>query len=428
MYYNIDTERINESDTIMDIEKIRENFPILSIVLPNGKRIVYLDNAATTHKPVNVVKRIFEVYRESYSNIHRSGHYLARKASLIFEESRELVAKFISANDISEIIFTWNTTHSINLLAIPLVELVKKKGKKEILISEMEHHSNMLPWRRAASLLGLSIKYIPVRKDGTLDYDAFENIINDDVGIIAITHASNVTGVINDIKRVVKRAREHDAYVVVDGAQYAPHSKVNVKELDVDFYAFSGHKMLAPEGTGVLYGKHEILEQLNPIITGGGTIKDVTLEDVKYLNSPHKFEAGTPNIAGIAGLGEAIRYLEKIGLDNVLNHEKILLGRALKRSEEITKIITYGPNRIDDRLGIFSFNIEGINPHIIGQVLNEDYGIAVRTGLHCAHPYHYAIGAREGSVRASFYLYNTIDEIDYLFDSLLSFEKKLSIR
>lgn len=409
----------------MDISKIREDFPILSLILPNGKRLVYLDNAATTQKPVQVVRRIFEVYRESYANIHRSGHYLAQKASRIFEEVREKVAKFINAKDPNEIIFVWNTTHGINLLAIPLLEFSKKRGKNEVVISVMEHHSNMLPWRRAASLLGLTVKYIPVNQDGTLNYDSLEHLITKNTAVIAITHASNVTGVVNDIKKVARLAHENESLIVVDGAQYAPHAKVDIRDLDVDFYVFSGHKMLAPEGTGVLFGKKEILQQLSPIITGGGTIKDVTLNDVVYLEPPHRFEAGTPNIAGIAGLGEAIDYLEKIGLNNVLSYEKILLGKALKRLNELEKIIIYGPKNIEKRLGIFTFNLEGLNPHITGQILNEDYGIAVRTGLHCAHPYHYALGAHEGTVRASFYIYNTIEEIDYLMDSLLSIEKTM---
>jgi cysteine desulfurase/selenocysteine lyase len=319
----------------------------------------------------------------------------------------------------------WNTTHGINLIAIPLLELSKKKGKKEVLISTMEHHSNMLPWRRAASILGLDVKYIPVNADGTLNYDSLEQLISKNTAVVALTHASNVTGVVNDVKRVARLAHENEAFIVVDGAQYAPHARVDVKEIDADFYVFSGHKMLAPEGTGVLYGRKEILKQLNPLITGGGTIKDVTLDDVVYLEPPHRYEAGTPNIAGVAGLGEAIDYLERVGLDNILNHEKILLGKALKRSAELEKIIVYGPKTIDKRLGIFSFNFRGLNPHIIGQILNEDYGIAVRTGLHCAHPYHYALGANEGTVRASFYLYNTIEEIDYLMDSLVNMERTI---
>jgi cysteine desulfurase/selenocysteine lyase len=409
----------------MNLNKIREDFPILSLTLPNGKKLVYLDNAATTQKPVQVVRKVFEVYRESYANIHRSGHYLAQRASRIFEEVREKASKFINASDPNEVIFVWNTTHGINLVAIPLLELSKKKGKKEVLISTMEHHSNMLPWRRAASLLGLDVKYIPVNADGTLNYDSLEQLISKNTAVVALTHASNVTGVVNDVKRVAKLAHENEAFIVVDGAQYAPHAKVDVKEIDADFYVFSGHKMLAPEGTGVLYGRIDILKQLNPLITGGGTIKDVTLDDVVYLEPPHRYEAGTPNIAGVAGLGEAIDYLKTVGLDNILNHEKILLGKALKRSAELEKIIVYGPKTIDKRLGIFSFNFRGLNPHIAGQILNEDYGIAVRTGLHCAHPYHYALGANEGTVRASFYLYNTIEEIDYLMDSLVNLERTI---
>jgi len=409
----------------MNVQKIREDFPILSLVLPNGKKLVYLDNAATTQKPVQVVKRVFEVYRESYANIHRSGHYLAQKASYIYEGVREKVARFINASGPEEIVFVWNTTSGINLIAIPLLELSKKNGKNEVVISVMEHHSNMLPWRRAASLFGFKVKYIPINPDGTLNYESMEQIITKNTGVVAVTHASNVTGVINDIKKIAKIAHENDSIIVVDGAQFAPHGKVDVKELEVDFYVFSGHKMLAPEGTGVLFGRRELLESLDPLITGGGTIRDVTLDKTIYLESPHKFEAGTPNIAGIAGLGEAISYLEKIGLDNILNHERILLGKALKRSEELDEIIVYGTKNIENRLGIFSFNFRGLNPHIVGQILNEDYGIAVRTGLHCAHPYHYALGAPDGTVRASFYLYNTMEEIDYLLDSLIDIEKKI---
>lgn len=409
----------------MEIHRIREDFPILSTVTPSGRRLVYLDNAATTQKPVQVVKRVLEIYRDSYANIHRSGHYLAQRASRVFEETRETVARFINAKEPGEIIFVWNATHGINLLSLPLLEMLKKEGKEEVLISVMEHHSNMLPWRRASSLLGMRVKYIPVKSDGTLDYEELDGLLSEKTGVVAVTHASNVTGVVNDVKRIAKIAHEYGAYVVVDGAQYAPHAKVDVRGLGADFYVFSGHKMLAPEGTGALYGKMEILEKLEPFITGGGTIKDVTLDDVVYLEPPHRFEAGTPNIAGIAGLGEAIRYLERIGLDNVLSHERMLLAKALKRSEELSNVIVYGPKRIDNRLGIFTFNEKGLNPHIVGQILNEDYGVAVRTGLHCAHPYHHALGATEGTVRASFYIYNTMEEIDYLIDSLIDIERRI---
>jgi len=408
----------------VDVRKIREDFPILSTVLPNGKRLVYLDNAATTHKPVQVVRRVLEVYRESYANIHRSGHYLAKKASQIFENAREKAAKFLNAKYSEEIVFVWNSTHGVNLVALPLLELCRKSGKSSVLITVMEHHSNMLPWRRAASLLGLEVSYVPVKRDGTLDYESLANMVNERTCVIAATHASNVTGVVNDLRLIAKLAKEYGAYVFADGAQYAPHGEVNVRDLGVDFYVLSGHKMLAPEGTGILYGRAELLAELTPFITGGGTIVDVTLDEVRYLPPPHRFEAGTPNIAGIAGLEEAIEYLRRVGMSNIRQHEENLLRRALKRAEELEHTVFYGPASHSGRVGVVPFNVGNLNPHVVGEILNEDYGIAVRTGLHCAHPYHYALGANEGTVRASFYLYNTEEEVDYLFDSLIEVEKK----
>jgi len=411
---------------MLDAKKIREDFPILNKPLKDGKRIVYLDNAATTQKPKQVIEALKEFYEEKYSNVHRGHHYLSQKSSEIYEEAHEKVAKFLGSSSWEEIVFTFNTTSAINYLSPSVLELMKKRGKRKIIISIMEHHSNMLPWRRAAPFFGMHVVYAPIKQDGSLDMKKLFELIDEDTAVIAISHASNVTGIINDIKAIAREAHKYDSLVVVDGAQSVPHLKINVKNLEIDFLTFSGHKMLAPEGTGGFYGKKELLEEMKPWISGGGSIKDVTLKEIIYANLPWKFEPGTPNISGSMGLIKAIEYLEKIGMEKIHLHEKRLLEYIINRLKEQENITYYQKLDPEKHTGIFSFNINGINPHIVGQLLNDFYNIAIRTGLHCAHPYHYALGAKDGTARASFYIYNDLEDMEILGEAIETIIRKYS--
>jgi len=394
---------------------IREDFPTLNRMV-HGKPLIYLDNAATTHKPKQVIEAIKDFYEKYNSNVHRGVHTLSQEASSLYEEAHEVTAKFINAYSWEEVIFTKNATDSLNLVAYSW-GLKNLKPGDEIVITIMEHHSNMLPWRNLELLKGVKVKYVDINDDGTLKYDELERMVNERTKIIAVTLMSNVLGTINDVKRIVKIAREVNAIVVVDGAQGVPHMPVNVRELGIDFLAFSAHKMLGPTGIGVLWGKKERLEEMMPLKVGGGTIKDVTLDSVEWNDLPWRFEDGTPNIAGSVGLSVAIEYLRKVGMENVRQHEIELTRYTLKRFEELKDALTwYGPQELSMRGGIVSFNIEGLDHHAVGKALDL-LGIAVRTGMHCTHPLHYRLGIK-GSVRASFYIYNVKEEIDTFVDSL----------
>lgn len=401
---------------MLDPYKIREDFPIFSS--KEGKNLVYLDNAATTQRPRQVIEAIRYFYENKNANVHR-GHYpLSEEADKLYEEAHERVAKFIGGRSWEEISFFQNTTHAISAIAIPLVEWGLSRGKKKILLTVMDHHSNMLPWRRAAEILGAVVNYVRVTENGYLDMIDLKEKIDDDTIAIAFPHASNVTGVINKVKEIAKLAKKHDALVVLDAAQSIPHIDIDVKEMGIDFLAFSGHKMLAPFGIGALYYREDIAEELVPVITGGGTIKDVTLEKIEYGKLPYRFEAGTPNVEGAVGLMAAIDYLERFDRKDILLHELKLVEELRKGLNELSWIELY-PKKIEgEHVGTVSFNVKGVNPHVVGKVLGDFYNIALRTGLHCAHPYHYAIGAKDGTVRASFYIYNTPEEVDYLISSL----------
>ncbi|MEM1620256.1 MAG: cysteine desulfurase [Fervidicoccaceae archaeon] len=412
-------------DLELDVESIRRDFPILDQVI-GGRKLVYLDNAATTHKPRQVVERVVEVYYKHYSNVHRGHHSLSEISTELYEEAHRAVARFIGARFWEEIVLTFNTTTAINAIAVPLLEKTSREGRKKVLLTQMEHHSNMLPWRRAAKLLGCEISYIPVKRSGLLDFEKALELLNDDVGVLAISHASNVTGVINDVRLLARRAHEYGIVVVVDGAQSAPHLKINVNDLEVDFFAFSGHKMLAPEGTGVLYGRRELLEELEPWFVGGGAVRRVTVDDVIYEDLPWRFEPGTPDVAGAAGLIEAVKYLERVGMERLHSHEAKLLRLAREILANDERVILYQPAEPEKHTGILAFNVRGINCHVVGKILNDFYGVAVRTGLHCAHPYHVAIGAPDGTVRASFYLYNTAEEIEYFAEAVREIARKYS--
>ena len=401
---------------MFDPYTIKEDFPIFSIKVYD-KPLVYLDNAATSHRPKQVIEAIRRFYEEFNANVERGLHYLSQKASEMYEDAHKTIAKFIGARSWNEVVFTYNTTYALNIVALSWGLNNLKEGD-EIVLTIMEHHSNMLPWRFIAKKTGAKIKYVTIKKDYTLDYEDLESKISEKTKVIAIAQMSNVLGTINNIKYVAKLAHKVGAIVVVDGAQSVPHIPVNVKELDVDFLAFSSHKMLGPTGLGVLYGKKEFLEEISPAISGGGTIRDVTLEEVIWAHIPEKLEAGTPHIAGAIGLAEAAEYLMKLGMDNVRRHERELTEYVLRLLKEELEdfVIHYGPTMLDVKGGIIAFNVKGYDHHAVAAFLDTE-GIAVRSGMHCAHPLHHHLGLK-GTVRASFYIYNVKEDVDALVEAL----------
>jgi len=401
--------------TGFDPYKIREDFPVLRRKI-RGRPLIYFDNAATTLKPKQVVAAIARYYLFYSANVHRGFHTLSQEASEEFERAHEVIAKFIGANSWEEVVLTYNSTEALNLIAYTWG--LRNVGKDdEIILTVMEHHSNMLPWRNLAKLVGAKVKYVDIKDDGTLNYEQLEEMISRKTKVVAVTMMSNVLGTINDVKRIAKLAHEVDAIIVADGAQAVPHMPVNVKDLDIDFLAFSGHKMLGPTGTGILWGRKELLEGLEPFKSGGDTIKDVTLDGVIWHDLPWRFEAGTPHIAGMIGLAAAAEYLMRLGMENVRRHEEELVRYTLKRLKELGENIeVYGPKDPSIRGGVISFNIKGLHHHIVGKALDM-FGIAVRTGMHCAHPLHYRLGLK-GTVRASFYIYNVKEEIDEFVHAL----------
>jgi cysteine desulfurase/selenocysteine lyase len=403
---------------MFDPYEIRKDFPILSRLI-RGRRLIYLDNAATTQKPKQVVAAIARYYLWHNANVHRGLHTLSQEASQMYEEAHEAVARFINARSWDEVVFTYNVTEALNLVAYTWGLRNVGEGDK-IVLTVMEHHSNMLPWRNLARLKGARVVYADITDGGELTYEEFERLIDERTKVVAVTLMSNVLGTItvDVVKRVAKLAHEVGAIVVADGAQYVPHAPTNVRDLGVDFLGFSGHKMLGPMGIGVLWGRREILEELEPFKSGGDTIKDVTLSDVVWHDLPWRFEAGTPNVAGAVGLKAAIEYLTRLGMDAVREHEKRLVEYTLKRfSEELGDAVeVYGPKDPEVRGGVIAFNVKGLNHHTVGMALDM-FGIAVRTGMHCAHPLHYRLGLR-GTVRASYYVYNIKEEVDELVKAL----------
>lgn len=395
----------------MNVKEIRKLFPILHQEV-NGHPLVYLDSAATSQKPLPVIEAVERYYREYNSNVHRGVHTLGTKATEAYEGAREKVARFLNAPDSAQIIFTRGTTSALNLVAWSYARRVLREGD-EIVITPMEHHSNLIPWQQAAKATGATLKYVPLRPDGTIAVEDFAQTVTERTKIVAVTHVSNVLGTINPIKTFAAIAHEKGAVIVVDGAQSAPHMKVDVQDLDVDFYAFSGHKMCAPTGIGVLYGKRHLLEQMEPVEFGGEMIDTVELYDSTWKEIPWKFEGGTPIIAGAIGLAAAIDFLESVGLDAIRAHEEQLARYALERLQAIDGVTVYGP---EERAGLVTFNVEGIHPHDVATVL-DSRGIAVRAGHHCAQPLMRWLGVT-ATARASFYLYNTEEEIDKLADAL----------
>ncbi|WP_367304450.1 cysteine desulfurase [Lentilactobacillus parabuchneri] len=386
----------------------RQDFPILNQQV-NGEPLVYLDNAATTQKPLAVLNAIMDYYQHDNANVHRGVHTLAERATESYEASRDKVAEFINAPSRRSIIFTRSTTESLNWIAASFGNLVVSEGD-EIVISELEHHSNIVPWQQVAQKQHATLKYIGLTADGELDMQSDRELISDRTKIVAIAHASNVMGVVNPIKELAKLAHQHGAYIIADGAQAAPHMPIDVSDLDVDFYALSGHKMLAPTGIGVLYGKEALLNMMSPAQFGGEMIDFVHHQDASFKEVPWKFEAGTPNISGAIALGRAIDYLNELGMDNVLAYEKDLVKYTLPRLLAIDGVRVYGPHDPDKHTGVLSFNLWGLHPHDLATGLDME-GIAVRAGHHCAQPLMEYLNV-EATARASFYFYNTQQDAD----------------
>ena len=395
---------------ILDVEQIRKDFPILNRKI-HGKQLVYLDNAATSQKPRQVIEAIDDYYKNHNANIHRSIHTLGEEATQKYEEAHENVAEFINADSYQNIIFTKNTTESLNLLAYSLTSKLKKGD--EIVISQMEHHSNFVPWQQLAKQRDLKLKFIKINEEGLLDAKSINESITKKTKIVSITHVSNVLGTINQIQDIAKIAHEKGALMIADGAQSAPHMPVDVKKLDVDFYAFSGHKMLGPTGIGVLYGKKELLEEMQPFLYGGEMIREVRFDDTKFNDLPWKFEAGTMNIAEGIGLSAAIDYLNNIGMEQIQKKDRELADYAMKRLKEIKDLTIYGPK---ERGAVVSFNLKDIHAHDVSQILDSE-GIAIRAGHHCCMPLMSVLKV-PATARASFYLYNTEEEIDKLISGL----------
>ncbi|MDA9460780.1 Cysteine desulfurase [Enterococcus mundtii 3F] len=397
-------------------EKIRQDFPILFQEV-NDEPLVYLDNAATTQKPKQVLATMTHYYSANNANVHRGVHTLAERATHDYEAAREKVRRFLNAQETAEIIFTRGTTTSLNWVAQSYGDAFVKAGD-EIVISYMEHHSNIIPWQQLAKRTGATLKYIELTEEGFLDLEHATSIITEKTKIVSVAHASNVLGVINPIQELAAIVHEKGGILVVDGAQSAPHIKIDVQSLDCDFFAFSGHKMCATTGTGVLYGKRKWLEQMEPVEFGGEMIDFVGLQDSTWKELPWKFEAGTPNIAGVIALGAAIDYLESIGLAGIHQYEEELVGYVLPKLQAIEGLTIYGPKDPTQRTGVISFNLENLHPHDVATALDME-GVAVRAGHHCAQPLLKYLGVA-ATARASFYIYNTKVDADRFVQAILA--------
>ncbi|EGQ1296041.1 SufS family cysteine desulfurase [Staphylococcus pseudintermedius] len=401
------------ADTKLNVEAIIKDFPILEQQV-NGKRLAYLDSTATSQKPKQVIDALSDYYERYNSNVHRGVHTLGSLATDGYEGARETVRRFIHAKYFEEIIFTRGTTAAINMIAHSYGDANVGEGD-EIVVTQMEHHANLVPWQQLAKRQGATLKFIPMAEDGTITLEAVRETVSERTKIVAIAHVSNVLGTINDIKAIAEIAHEHGAIISVDGAQSVPHMKVDVQDLNVDFYSFSGHKMLGPTGIGVLYGKREHLNQMEPTEFGGDMIDFVDLYDSTWTDLPTKFEAGTPLIAQAIGLQAAIEYIESIGFDAIHEHEQALTTYAYEQMSQIEGIDIYGPSK-DKRAGIITFNLKDIHPHDVATALDTE-GVAVRAGHHCAQPLMKWLNV-SSTARASFYIYNTKEDIDQLVEGL----------
>lgn len=398
----------------LDVQQIRKDFPILSREIKPGIPLIYLDSAATSQKPKAVIEAMSTYYEDTNANIHRGIHALAEEATLAYENARERIADFIHAPSAEQLIFTRNTTESINLVAFSWGRKNLSAGD-HILLTEMEHHSNLVPWQILADELNLELDFIPVTPEGLLDLDVFQEELKKEPKLLAITHMSNVLGTINPLKEILSKAKEFGAVTVVDGAQSVPHFPVNVAALGADFYAFSAHKMCGPTGVGALYGRRDLLENMPPFLGGGEMIKRVELRSFKANDLPHKFEAGTPAIAETIGFGAAVDYLAAIGMEAVEAHDQILTKYAIDRLSQIPDLDMLGPGA-DKKGSVIAFYIKDIHAHDVAQIL-DSLGIAVRAGHHCAQPLHTKFNLPATS-RASMYIYNTVDEIDRLVEGI----------
>ncbi len=398
----------------LNIAQIRSQFPILQRETADGVPLVYLDSTATSQKPLAVIEAMNDYYRRSNANIHRGVHTLAEEATSMYERARVKVASFINAPDPHQVIFTRNTTESINLVAYTWARANLKAGDL-VILTEMEHHSNLVPWHILQAERGIRLEFIPVTEDFTLDLDVYRMLLEQRPKLVAFTHMSNVLGTVNPAKEIIRLAHDVGAVTVLDGAQSVPHFSVNVQDLDVDFLAFSAHKMCGPTGIGTLYGKADLLNKMPPFLGGGDMIKEVKLRSFRVNTVPHKFEAGTPAIAEAVGFGAAADYLLSVGMDDVAEHEHEITEYALERLEEIPGVKLFGPTA-DKKGGVAAFTLDGVHPHDVAQILDRD-GIAIRAGHHCAQPLHEKFGIPASS-RASFYLYNTKDEVDMLVNGI----------
>ena len=403
-----------EKLTAVNVARIREDFPILK-QLVNDRPLIYFDNAATSQKPNSVIDALNLYYRRYNANIHRGIHKLAEEATLAHEEAREKIAKFINTRQTSEIVFTRNATEALNLVAYSWGKANVGNGDK-IVLTIMEHHSNIVPWQLLAQEKGATVQFAKVDENGELREDELRELIDDKTKIVCMAHASNVLGTINPVKDIARLAHRFGALFLMDAAQSVPHTSVNVQDIDCDFAAFSGHKMLGPTGIGVLYGKTEHLESMPPFLGGGEMIREVHTIGASWKDPPYKFEAGTPNISGAIGLGAAVDYLQGIGMDNVFDHEKEITGYALDRMKAVEGLDIYGPMNVDHRVGVISFNLGDIHAHDLASILDED-GIAIRSGHQCAQPLMEFLQIPATS-RASFYIYNTKEEVDVFIEAL----------
>lgn len=405
---------------MIDLTKYLKDFPILQRTVRGGNRLVYLDSGATSQKPEVVIAAESDFYRKHNAAVHRGAHLLAEEASLAYESARENVAKFIGG-EITETIFTKSATESINALAYSFGN--SESGSKfhlkagdEIVVSEMEHHANLIPWQQLAKRTGAKLRWFEVTPDGRLDLSKISELINKKTKIVAITHQSNVLGSITPVAQITAAAKSVGAIVVLDACQSVPHFAVDVKKLDVDFIAFSGHKMLGPTGIGVLWGKQSLLEEMSPFLFGGSMIDSVSMEDATWAELPRKFEAGVPNMAQAVGLSKAVEYINEIGISNIHDHETELTKALLDGLAHMQGVKVIGPIDMIDRGGVVSFTVDGVHPHDVGQVLDQ-YGIAVRTGHHCAWPLMRKLNV-VGTTRASFHLYNTISDVEKLLEGI----------
>ena len=406
--------------------KIRLDFPILNRKV-NGHPLIYFDNAATSQKPKQVIEAVKDFYENHNANVHRAVHTLSQEASELYEKAHEEVAQFINAKGMEETIFVRGTTEAINLVAYSWG--FRNLGKQdEVIISLMEHHSNIVPWEIMSKIRGFKIRYAEVKEDGTLNYESFESLATSRTKLVCVSHVSNITGVVNDIQRISKSAHQNGALLIVDAAQSVPHMPVDVQKLDVDFLAFSGHKMLAPTGIGVLYGKRALLEDMEPFQGGGDMIKEVDYSprtkrcSIRWNSLPWKFEAGTPHISGGVGLMEAVRYLKQLGMKNVAAHEEMLTKYAMQRMKDCgEKVEIYGPKDASAKCGIIPFGVAGLSSHDVALFL-DNYGIMIRSGFHCAQPLHQLLKLNS-SARASFYIYNTKEEVDRFIEVLKEIEQ-----